>query len=165
MGKSEIHEVQIKDIVSTCTLNTSAFYQLQTSLGNKVMLCNAPHCRAWPLLMNTNGMQQLQGRDSLNTASIVFSCPRSQLSEKQSPAFLLTPLLPDQIRFLAVMLPLLGYLFRFFCSCATIKWNIFRASQQSHYCKSLLLLLAFFLHVTLKEFTHLKFIHYRREHP
>lgn len=115
------------------------------------MLCNAPHCRAWSLLMNTNGMQQLQGKKAAwNTTFIIFRRPRSQPSEKQSPVFLLTPLLPDQIHFLAVMLPLLGYLFRFFCTCATIKWNIYRASQWSHYGKPLLLLLAFFLRISLK---------------
>lgn len=116
------------------------------------MLCKASHSRAWSLLMNTNGMQQLQGKKAAwNTGFIIVSHSRSQPSEKQSPAFLLTPLLPDQIHFLAVMLPLLGYLFRLFCTCATTKWNIYRASHRNHYGKSLLLLLAFFLHITLKK--------------
>lgn len=116
------------------------------------MLCKASHSRAWSLLMNTNGMQQLQGKKAAwNTGFIIVSHSRSQPSEKQSPAFLLTPLFPDQIHFLAVMLPLLGYLFRLFCTCATTKWNIYRASHRNHYGKSLLLLLAFFLHITLKK--------------
>lgn len=105
------------------------------------------HCWWIPMVCSRGKVK----RQPENTAFIIFSLPRSQPSENQSPAFLLTPLLSDQIHFLAVMLPSLGYLFRFFCTCATRKWNVYRGSQQSHCDKSLLLLLAFFLHITLKK--------------
>lgn len=86
------------------------------------------HC--WSIPMECSSCKVKRQPKTLHS---LYSAPQGHNPLKSNLLLLLSPLfLPDQIRFLPAMLLLLAYTLWFFCSCATIKWSIYRESHLSH---------------------------------
>lgn len=143
--KFESHEVQLKGsascktVQSACTLSASNFSQTRWCFAG-LPTAQPHHC--WWIPMVRSSCKVKRRPETLHS---LYSAPQGHNPLKSNLLVLLSPLLlPDRIHFLPVMLLLLAYLSWFFCTCATIKWSIYRVSHLSHYGKSFFLLLGFF---------------------
>lgn len=100
------------------------------------------HCWWIPMVCSSRKVKRQP-----ETLRSLYSAPQGHNPLESNLPLLLSPLLlPNQIRFLPVMLLLLAYVVWVFCKCAAIKWSTYMASHPSHYGNSFSLLLGF-LHI------------------
>lgn len=133
-----------------CALNSFALWTVLHFIGFKLLsgtrwcfarlpTAEPRHCWWIPMVCSSRKVKRQP-----ETLRSLYSAPQGHSPLKGNLLLLLSPLLPDLMRFLPVMLLLWACVFWLFCKCATIKWSMYRASHLSHYSNSFFLLLGFF---------------------